>query len=636
MTNETENIRQELDAAYRQLEQTASRLLLINQAGMLTASTHEERVIGRELLESVLDSIFASRGLVITYSQGGTVFDILADQGLDQDALDDFKRSESDVTALWIASLRKVPITRQTVLEAEEWESGLTDPGYAVYVPLFIENELTGALVVGDKTTGEAFDDGELAFLASLGHHTAVALNHALLFNQLEKRLRDLDTLLKISQEITSTLDLDRILKTMVTMASALAELKYCAIGMQKGSAFNIDEIGGEKPDKEEQASLKRLMEYVVLADTEIAATLKDLPEGAGLELFQEHFEATGTKSFWGVPLKDDQGIMGAYCQLGTSSLPGDEELELLRIMANQASVAIRNAELYHQVPFISFLEPLMEKRRKLWEAGRKRMKTTGIPVVLALAALLLVKVPYRTGGTAVVYPGERLQLRAPISGVVEEVFAREGDVVGPDHPVGKLRNLETEMRYRDVEGALDKAIRDEAAARARSDHYAAQQAAADREALQSQLELLSMDLAATMITPPWPAIVITPHVEEREGDFLASGDVFCEVGTLHEFRVEIALPERDWYRVELGQSVKLKFYAYVEQTFDGAVDILAPTAMNTRDGKRVLIATSRISAPMGVRPGMTGVGKVQLGRRSLFWFVARPFVRFVALRWWS
>ncbi len=253
MTNDIENIRQELDAAYRQLEQTASRLLLINQAGMLTASTHEERVIGRELLASVLDSVFSSRGLVITYSQGGAVFDILAHQGLEPEELEAFKRSESDTTALWIASLKKVPVTRQTVLGADGWESGLPDPGYAVYVPLFIEDELTGALVVGDKTTGEAFDDGELAFLASLGHHTAVALNHALLYNQLEKRLRDLDTLLKISQEITSTLDLDRILKTMVTMASALAELKYCAIGMQKGSTFSIEEIGGEKPDKKGQ-----------------------------------------------------------------------------------------------------------------------------------------------------------------------------------------------------------------------------------------------------------------------------------------------------------------------------------------------------------------------------------------------
>jgi len=297
MTNDIENIRQELDAAYRQLEQTASRLLLTNQAGMLTASTHEERVIGQELLASVLDSVFAARGLVITYSQGGAVFDILAHQGLEQEDLNAFTRSDADITALWIASLRKAPVTRESALAAEEWESGLSDPGFAVFVPLYIEDELKGALVVGDKTTGEAFDDGELAFLGSLGHHTAVALNHAMLYNQLEKRLRDVNTLLKISQEITSTLDLDRILKTMVTMASALAELKYCAIGMQKGSDFKIDEIGGEKPGKEELAALQRLMEYTILADTEIATTLKDLPEGEGQELFRDSLMAYSARS---------------------------------------------------------------------------------------------------------------------------------------------------------------------------------------------------------------------------------------------------------------------------------------------------------------------------------------------------
>jgi len=86
---------------------------------------------------------------------------------------------------------------------------------------------------------------------------------------------------------------------------------------------------------------------------------------------------------------------------------------------------------------------------------------------------------------------------------------------------------------------------------------------------------------------------------------------------------------------VRLGQRTKMKFYAYAERTFEGRVDILAPAALNRLDGKRVLIATVRISAPGGVRPGMNGVGKVYLGRRSLLWFVARPFVRFVALRLW-
>jgi len=502
-------------------------------------------------------------------------------------------------------------------------------------MPLLIEDELVGALVVGDKSTGEEFDSGELSFLANLGHHAAVALNHATLYNHLEKKLRDLDTLLTISQEITSTLDLDRILKTITTMASALSDLEYCAIGLTRGGQFTIDSIGGTAPSKQEQESLRRLMEFVSLAKTEISATAAELPEGDGRDLFREHFENTETGGFWGLPLKDDQGVMGTYCQLRARGTPDESEQELLRILGNQASVAIRNAELYNQVPLIGFLEPLLEKRRKLWEAGRQKWRKAAIWTVAVGALLLLVRLPYRTGGDAAVFPGQRLQLRTPVAGIVDEVTALEGEFVGPGRPAGRILSLATEMEYRDLQNELERARREEAAARARGDLYTAQLAGTDREALTAQLTLLSRELEAATIAPPFPAVILTPHVEERKGDYLASGDVFCEVGTLDSLRIEIALPEKDWHAVELGQPVKMKFYAYAERTFAGEVDILAPAALQRKDDKRVLIATVRIPAPTGVRPGMTGVGKVRLGRRSLLWFVARPFVRFVSLRLW-
>jgi hypothetical protein len=295
----------------------------------------------------------------------------------------------------------------------------------------------------------------------------------------------------------------------------------------------------------------------------------------------------------------------------------------------------MRNSELYQQVPFISFLEPILERRRRIWEAGKKRLRSAGVWVAVGVVLLFAVRLQYRTGGDAVVYPGQRLELRSPIAGVVDEVTAREGDIVGPGVPVGKIRSLDIEMRFQEVQGALDKAMREEAAARARGDYTAAQQSATDREAFTRQLELLKRELNAADIAPAFRSVVLTPHVEERKGDFLASGDIFCEVGTLDSFRVEIALPEKDWYNVETGLAVKMKFYAYAEKTFTGSLDILAPAALHRKEGKRVLIATARIPAPEGLRPGMTGVGKVELGRRSLFWFVARPFVRFVALRWW-
>jgi GAF domain-containing protein len=532
--------------------------------------------------------------------------------------------------------LREAPIARATVEEAEEWEGGLPHPAFAVYVPLIIMEDLIGAIVVGNKTTGEAYDPSELSFLANLGHHAAVALSHARLYAQLEKRLRDLDTLLKISHEITSTLDLDRILKTVVTMASALADLRVCAIGIQRRGSLGLDATGGEKPDRKERETLERLLQFVALAGTEVSATRKELPEGESGSLLKQYFEETGAHSLWGIPLKDEQGVLGAYCQAQMAGLPAAEDTELLRIMANQATVAIRNAELYNQVPFIGFLEPLLEKRRRIWAAGRQRIRSIALGAAALLVVLLVIRAPYRTSGVSAVFPGQRLELRSPISGVVEEVFASEGAIVGPYAPVGRVRNLDLELKYRDVQSALERARREESAANARGDVSAAHLAGIDRAALTEQQALLEKQLAAARITPPFPAVVLTPHLEERRGDYLASGDVFCEVGTLDDLRVEIALPEKDWHAVELGQRVRMKFYAYAERTFEGRVDILAPAALNTQQGERVLIVTSRIAAPEGVRPGMTGVARVYLGTHSLLWHIVRPFSRFLGLRWWG
>lgn len=636
MNDDIERLRSELDTAYRQLEQTASRLLLVNQAGELTSRTHDPLEIGRELLASILDSVFVEQGLVILYSRGGEVFEILTSQGLDEEATGYFEQSEAESTALWISLLREGPVTREHITGAEEWEEGLAEPRFAVYVPLIIEEELVGALVIGDKAGGAAFDGSELSFLSNLGHHAAVALNHARLYRRLEKRLKDLDTLLKISHEITSTLDLDRILRTVVTLASALIDLKYSAIGLRRGGRTGLDASGGEKLPPEGRKALERILEYVVLSGTEVSATAEELPEGEGRELIGAFFRETGTRSFWGTPLKDDQGVMGAYCQVGEGQEPDSEEHELLKIMVNQTTVAVRNAELYHQVPFIGFLEPILEKRRKLWAAGRRRWKRLAVGGAAAVVALLLIRLPHHAGGTATVHPGLELELRAPVAGTVEEVYASEGELLAPGAPVAWVRSLEKEIEQREAAAALERARQEEASARARGDLTAAHRAGIDGRYYRDQVALLQRQSASARLASPFRAVVLTPHLAERSGAYLRAGEVFCEVGALDTLRVEIQVSEKDWLAVRAGQPVKMKFHACAERTFRGEVHETAAAAVTGPDGERLLVATVLMEGSQELRPGMTGVGRIYEGHHSLLWHLTHPILRFFGMRWWS
>jgi hypothetical protein len=57
-------------------------------------------------------------------------------------------------------------------------------------------------------------------------------------------------------------------------------------------------------------------------------------------------------------------------------------------VLAGQATVALRNAQMYKEVPFISVLEPVLERKRKFM-ALEKRRRT--LIMILAAAAVIFL-----------------------------------------------------------------------------------------------------------------------------------------------------------------------------------------------------------------------------------------------------
>ena len=80
-----------------------------------------------------------------------------------------------------------------------------------------------------------------------------------------------------------------------------------------------------------------------------------------------EYFGATGFRALYAIPIADDQGRVDML--MYESSDPDFLDvphIEMIKILAGQATVAIRNALLYREVPLISLIEPLVKKKRAL------------------------------------------------------------------------------------------------------------------------------------------------------------------------------------------------------------------------------------------------------------------------------
>ena len=106
--------------------------------------------------------------------------------------------------------------------------------------PLRKENDVLGVVELVNKADGTPFNEDDLFFLSSISEQAAVALHNANLLDA-ERKVHALDALLKISQEITSTLDLGHVLSTVVQQAASIIPFDRCVIGFFDRGRFVFD-----------------------------------------------------------------------------------------------------------------------------------------------------------------------------------------------------------------------------------------------------------------------------------------------------------------------------------------------------------------------------------------------------------
>lgn len=163
--------------------------------------------------------------------------------------------------------------------------------------------------------------------------------------------------------------------------------------------------------------------------------------------------------------------------------------------------------------------------------------------------------------------------------------------------------------------------------------------AAAEVAEHEAQLALIDEQLALTLITTPEAGIVVTPRVHEIEGRMARQGDLIAEVYDYSTVVVEILVPEKEIGAVVVGQDVILKARAYPGETFLGNVTAIAPRAMASADGlgRQMIRVTTEIDNPgLLLKPDMTGNGKIQAGKRTIFALMTRRFVRYLRVEFWS
>ena len=272
---------------------------------------------------------------------------------------------------------------------------------------------------------------------------------------------------------------------------------------------------------------------------------------------------------------------------------------------------------------------------RQLLGTGHVRLKAATV----ALAAITLfasfVPLTYRVSAPSNLEGRIQRAVAAPRDGFIKSAQVRPGDTVTAGQPVAQLETRELELerdKWNNQSAQFRKAYRQALADHARAD---ARIMRAKMAQVEAELALTQARLQRSELQAPIDGIIVSGDLTQALGAPVTRGDVLFEIAPLNDYRVVLRVDDRDISTLAVGQRGALALNGLPGEQLAFTVSRITPVSEveNGRNSFRVE-ATLETRLP-ALRPGMTGIGKIEAGQRSLLWMLSHRMVDWLRLQAW-
>lgn len=520
-----------------------------------------------------------------------------------------------------------------------------------ICAPMVTRGKCLGAIQIVNKVREEdRFSRDDLELLVDMAIDAAIAVENARLY-QAESKVKELQALLEISREIASTLDLDRILKTVVNILSTVVSYDRGSVALIEEDTVKLNAVSGlQVIDRKDPGTLAletflceaahtQTATYLVKAEHEAVAEDRFTRSPVASPGPNAFMDQAGTRSLLLLPLRDEEGPVGLLClEAKNPDAFKPSQIEIIGILAAQATVAIRNAQLYKHVPTLN-LQGVVTLLRPRNITARRAAIPGGVLAVVLLA--MLVQTPLHLTGQATVLPAEQIRVVAREGGRLERLLVDEGARVRAGEVVAELDDedlrlqLDAALTTLEISRVKARQLRLESDAGALAlEEIRAKQAEAEVALLRSKIE-------ATRLVAPIAGVVITPRLREKLGATLARGEALLELARVDEMTVDVSVPEADLGEIRPGQSVAVRLLAFPTRVFRGTVQLVSPRAAGSASpgalpGGASFVVRTRIANPEALlRAGMQGTARIEAGKRTLLASMLRGPLAWLQITWW-
>lgn len=537
----------------------------------------------------------------------------------------------SEVAERAVAERRGLVLKRQP--------QGDASPGYDVAYPIQVKGRLLGVVALDVEHRPES-GLREVMHQLQWGSAWMEVLFHR---GQSSRDLAPQQRLQIVVDMLATLVSYKSFHGSAVALATALATQFTCdrvSFGFLRRGSIRVAALSHSAQfakDANLMRAIATAMDEVVDQETGIV-----FPPQAGHESLVSRGHADlarqfGNGAICSFPLIEGGEVVGALTLERPAALPFDREtLEICESVAALAGPVLEVHRRDERWLLRKAADTLVLHLGRLIGPRHIAMKLSFAAAVAVILFLTFARGTYRVTANTVIEPERRRALVAAFNGYVQTAPLRAGDLVSEGQVLATLDDRDIRLERNRWQSQQEQSLRQYYDALGTGKASQTQIFTAQIAQSRAQVALLDSQIGHTAITSPFNGVIVTGDLSQALGSPVERGQVLFELAPLDAYRVVLKVDERFIADVAERQHGELVLSGFASHPLSFTVKRLTPVS-TTAEGRNYFRVEAQLdSVPEQLRPGMEGVGKIEIDQRRLVWIWTHEILDWLRMKIWN